>query len=186
MSEFDRRPGQPDQQLTRRQDLTRDPRSWYNRPHEELVGAFSSYIKGMEQRTKGHWTPEHIVHTKLNEEARSHMFSSNERARGFFDIVAIAFDALAYDRYEPGSETEKSVGVSLNAYTMYESTTVRLTDPLQIKIIDALSDAVGIPHKRGQEEFEIPEQLRGRNFSRWCFSHEYQQRVTQAQAKSRR
>jgi hypothetical protein len=37
--------------------------------------------------------------------------------------------------------------------------TIKLSDP-QVRIIDALTEAVGIPHKRGQAEIEIPEELR--------------------------
>src|SRR4051794_24579181 len=48
--------------------LTPDQQSWYTRPHEELVGVFRTYIKGMEERTQGYWTPEEIVRTKLRSE----------------------------------------------------------------------------------------------------------------------
>jgi hypothetical protein len=33
-------------------------------------------------------------------------------------------------------------------------------DPQQVKILDALADAAGIPHQRGQTEITIPEHSR--------------------------
>jgi hypothetical protein len=40
--------------------------------------------------------------------------------------------------------------------------TVKLTHPLQVRLLDALTEAVGIPHQRGQTVIEIPKNLKGK------------------------
>jgi hypothetical protein len=72
-----------------------------------------------------------------------------------------AWDALAYEFYEPGSGSEYMAGVSLWDYhRRSQKLSIKLSHPSQVRIIDALTEAVGIPHKRGQAEIEIPEELR--------------------------
>jgi hypothetical protein len=46
-----------------------------------------------------------------------------------------------------------------------------------------LTEAVGIPHKKGQAEIEIPEKLRSE--TKWLLSEEYQERLLKAAAKAR-
>jgi hypothetical protein len=63
-----------------------------------------------------------------------------------------------------------------------EKPTIKL-NPVQVQIIDALTEAVGIPHKKGQAEIEIPEKLRSE--TKWLLSEEYQERLLQATARAR-
>src|SRR4051794_28744485 len=116
-----------------------------------------------------------IVRMKLRAEEG---VEDNPRA-DLFSPIRLAWDTIAYDRYEAGSDAERGAGVSLNFYSMDRDggSTIKLSDPLQVKVIDALTEAVGIPHEKGQTEFEIPEQLRGQNYPEWCFSSEYKARV---------
>jgi hypothetical protein len=50
-----------------------------------------------------------------------------------------------------------------------------------VRALDAMTEAVGIPHQRGKTDIEIPEKLR--NYNKYLLSDEYRQRVEQAQAK---
>jgi hypothetical protein len=126
--------------------------------HEQLVKEFRNYIQERDQlfRVHGvHSSPEVIIRAKLYEEIMK--FGPHT---SFWFPVRNAWDALAYDRYEPGSFDERQAGGTLEYY--YRSTNepaIKLFDP-QIRIIDALTEAVSIPRERGQAEIEIPEKLR--------------------------
>ncbi len=134
-------------------------------PHEQLVKAFQElYVQT--QQTEGYLPPEVIIRSKL------WMKQSNEIRRDFFSPLLLAWDALAYDRYEPGLIQEASAGETLNYhYQASHEPTIKLSDP-QIRIIDALAEAVGIPHQKGQTEIEIPEKLR--HYEKWVLSEDYQ------------
>jgi hypothetical protein len=60
----------------------------------------------------------------------------------------------------------------------------KLTHPMQVRVLDALAEAGGVPHQRGQTEIEIPEKLR--NYNQYLMSPEYQAQLTEAQAKRRK
>jgi hypothetical protein len=47
---------------------------------------------------------------------------------------------------------------------------IKLSEP-QMEIIDALTEATGIPYQKGQSEIEIPKKLR--NYFKWGYSKEY-------------
>jgi hypothetical protein len=59
---------------------------------------------------------------------------------------------------------------------------IKLSDPVQIKTIGALTEAVGLPHERGQSVIKIPEKLK--SYNKLILSKEYQERVAEAKAKS--
>jgi len=52
---------------------------------------------------------------------------------------------------------------------------------MQVRVLDALTEAAGVPHQRGKSEVEIPEKLR--NYNQYLMSPEYQARLTEAQMK---
>jgi hypothetical protein len=162
-------------------------------PHEKLVDNFRLLITEHQQ-----------THAKLyasKENAGEAEFLSPERAvRGVLDwysgsantqladhmfTVRSAWDALSYERYEPGSREEGLAGSVLQAY--YHATRepkIKLTDPMEVRVLDALTEAAGVPHQRGQAEIEIPEKLR--NYNRYLMSPEYQAKLDEAQAKRRK
>jgi hypothetical protein len=75
--------------------------------------------------------------------------------------ISLYGSVMAYDRYEVGSREEGLAGSTMQMY--YWAThepTIKLTDPGQVRTLDALTEAVGIPHQRGQTEIQIPEKLR--------------------------
>jgi hypothetical protein len=93
-----------------------------------------------------------------------------------------AWDALNYDRYEVGSREESLAGSHLQAYhgaTGEES--IRLTDPREIKMFDAMAEAAGISRERGQADIPIPENAR--RYNRYLMSDEYQRRLDDAKAR---
>jgi hypothetical protein len=150
---------------------------WYERPCEELVKGFQDYIQQREQLLGGCFSPEEIIRSRLC----WHALVDDKIEKDFSLPLLLAWDALAYDRYGAGSFEEGSIGLTLQYY--YQSThepAIRLSHP-QIRIIDALTEAVGIPHQRGQAEIEIPEKLR--HYDEYIFSKEYQKLVAKAKTK---
>jgi hypothetical protein len=59
--------------------------------------------------------------------------------------------------------------------------TIKLTHPMQVRVLDALTEAAGVSHQRGQTEIVIPEKVR--NYNQYLMSPEYQARLTQAKVK---
>jgi hypothetical protein len=154
--------------------------------HEQLVKAFRDLITQQAQtyaeirspNEREVLPPEAIVRKQLDWYADT---PDKEKGETFFTLRS-AWDALAYDRYEIGSKEEGLAGSVLQAY--YAAThepTIKLSDPRQVRLLDALTEAAGIPHQRGQAEVEIPEKLR--NYTNYQMSEEYQQKWAQAQAK---
>jgi hypothetical protein len=132
-------------------------RGWYEWPHERLVNGFRDFVQQREQQTEGYFSPEEIICSKLEWLGPP----PNEQASDFVFRLQKAWDALAYDRYEPGSLQEHLAGATLQYY--YHCTqepAIKLSNPLQIRIVDALAEAAGIPHQKGQAEIKIPEKVR--------------------------
>ena len=162
-------------------------------PHEQLVESFRGLIRDhqaiYQQLPSIHENPhepdaissETAVRGVLDWYAGS---ANTEMGEQMFTVRS-AWDALSYDRYEPGSREEGLAGSVLQAY--YGATrepSIKLTHPMQVRVLDALTEAAGVPHQRGQTEIEIPEKLR--NYNRYLMSPEYQARLTEAQAKRRK
>jgi hypothetical protein len=51
-----------------------------------------------------------------------------------------------------------------NYYKRTRESTIKLSEP-QTRVIDALAEAAGIPHQRGQAEIVIPKE--GREYEEW-------------------
>jgi hypothetical protein len=84
----------------------------------------------------------------------------NKAERHFWWPINKAWDALAYDHYERNSWSKHIAGLQLSGhYQRTRESIIKLSDP-QVRIIDALAEAVGIPHKGGQAEMEIPEEAK--------------------------
>jgi hypothetical protein len=65
-------------------------------------------------------------------------------------------------------------------YQKTQESRIKLSEP-QVKMVDALTEATGIPRQRGQAEIEIPEKLR--NYSQWFNSEERLARIAEARSK---
>ena len=154
--------------------------------HERLVKSFQALIREQQQlytsirspEEREVLPPEAIIRKQLDWHSDT---PNNEKGEMLFTLRS-AWDALAYDRYEIGSREEGLAGSVMQAY--YGAThepTIKLYDPRQVRLLDALTEAAGIPHPRGQAEIEIPEKLR--NYNKYVMSNEYQGRWAQAQAK---
>ena len=159
-------------------------------PHEQLVESFRALIKenqetysklrsfGESYHEREVLPPETVVRNVLD----WYSDSANKEQGEIFFTVRSAWDALAYDRYEPGSREEGLAGSVLQAhYAATHEPTIKLPDPMQVRVLDALTEAAHIPHQRGQTEIEVPEKLR--NYNQYLMSAEYQARLAQAQAK---
>ena len=162
-------------------------------PHEQLVASFRSLIKehqdtyaklhafGENPHEPDTLSPETAVRGVLDWYAGS----ANPELGDHLFTVRSAWDALAYDRYEPGSREEGLAGSVLQAYhSATGEPTIKLTHPMEVRVLDALTEAAGVPHQRGQTEVEIPEKVR--NYNRYLMSPEYQAKLAEAQAKRRK
>jgi hypothetical protein len=148
--------------------------------HNALVDTLRKYIT-LEEKVFGEFlTREEIIRMKLNFEEES----ADKKKQKFFAPLRRAWDALAYERYEPGSTEEYHSGELLSRYCRYYSEpTIKPVCPLQVKVIDALTEACGIPHQPGQTEIAIPERLK--SYDTWTDSAEYRERLANAQAARR-
>src|SRR3954463_4242153 len=121
--------------------------------HEELVGEFQKYVKVAQERSGGKLSPAYIIRDGLDYEATSTHFDdedlSSTRKKFYFELRS-AWDALAYDGYEPGSEVEKQAGTNLWIYYNHSREPTINLSSAQIRTIDALTEVAGIRHHRGQ------------------------------------
>jgi hypothetical protein len=175
--------GRPQGELTteNRTNQKQEQQGGDDRPRDVLVKQLQGYVKEQEKIFGEFLTREEIIRLKLNFEEES---AANKQRKEFFAPLRRAWDVLAYERYEPGSIEEHHSGVLLSRfYQYYREPVIRLSDPLQVEVLDALAEACEIPHKRGQAEIEIPEKRR--DYDQWTASGEYQERVAKAQAERR-
>ena len=157
--------------------LKADMSSWFKHS--------SHLIHQEEQQYRGAFSPAQIVRRHLEREWQRGHDQGNQEREEFFDRLEHAWDALAYERYEIGSDEERHAG-TLTVGPYYRHTqepTIRFSDPMQVRILDALAEAVGILHQRGQTEIEIPEKLK--NYLAWQRSKEYEELWHQARARRR-
>src|SRR5690242_10611213 len=114
-----------------------------DKPHEELVQIFRAGIEKEVKRFKGHYSPELIVRLQFQNQ-----YGSHERFE-FFRSLAMAWDVLAYEHYAIGSNAEADAGIDLQYWCGETGKNAVTLNPVQVKIIDALADALSIPHERG-------------------------------------
>ena len=161
--------------------------------HEQMVTSFRSLIREQQAihadlyaisgdpHERETLSPETAVRGVLDWYAGS----ANQELGEHLFTVRNAWDALNYDKYEPGTRAEGLAGSILQAYaSATREPTIKLTHPMEVRLLDALTEAAGVQHQRGQTEVEIPEKLR--NYKRYLMSPEYQAKLTEAQAKRRK
>jgi hypothetical protein len=149
--------------------------NWYDSSHNDLVKAFRDYV---EQPKPQYLSRAEVIRLKL----RWKEGSPNKIKKEFWYMIRSAWDALAYDYYEPGTEDERMAGSALqNYYQRTHESTIKLSDPVQVRTIDALLDTIGIPHKKGQTQIEIPKKLK--NYNIYQLSKEYQERLAKAKSE---
>jgi hypothetical protein len=150
-----------------------EQQSWQDRPHAELVSAFRGLIQ-KEQQALGDrarfFSPTEIIRNAFSEQVQ-YIFSNDkaDKQRGaYFGQILDAWDVITHDQYDKNEHSMVKHFAALNLDTKYNRAKSRhtprpeiimLEDPLQIRIIDAAAEAVGIPHQRGQTAFAIPQQL---------------------------
>jgi hypothetical protein len=96
--------------------LIQEQQRWYEWPHEKLVKEFKDYVQQRDKQFGGVYSPEETVRMRLDQENSAHLASPNKKEGSFFFQLKQAWDALAYDRYEPGSSQENLAARSLNYY----------------------------------------------------------------------
>ena len=81
-----------------------------------------------------------------------------------------------------GSKEEGLAGSILQAYhSETREPVIKLTNPKQVQLLDAMAEAAGIRHERGQTEITIPEKLR--NYNQYLMSYEYEELWNRARAR---
>jgi hypothetical protein len=161
-----------------------------------LVQAFRHFI---DARAKYFEPPDPLevaVHKQLDIKIQESPFGNkqldNERQEFFYQLGK-AWDAVAFNRYEIGTFLEVSIGGRLASY--YDDARRRglehpeliSLNPTQVQIIDAMTEAVGIPHQRGQSEIPIPENVRGsKTYFAWRRSPEYTASLNAYMARQKR
>ena len=153
--------------------------------HETLVNRLRSMIEVQQNAYQGFRSnrdrevlpPATIIRSVLDR------YSGTPGERGETShMLRTALDALNFHRYEVGSHEEGLAGSLLQAYhgaTGEES--VKLTNPNEIKLFDAMAEAAGITRERGQADIPIPQNAR--YYNKYLMSDEYQQKFDQAQAR---
>jgi hypothetical protein len=98
--------------------------------------------------------PEEIIRRKLDVELiRPGKFD-------FYRPLLAAWDALTYNSYE-GDPYERGL-VDWELQEQYEETgdpVVRLTEPEQVQMMDAMAEAAGLENRPGEGKFAIPSHL---------------------------
>jgi hypothetical protein len=161
-------------------DKNHNEQGWYNKPYEALVADLKRYISQQQQLHKGDTSPEQIIRNRLALESRSPIKENS----GFFRTLRLAYNVLSYARAEPGSAEEREIGFDVDWASNVGPEplqAVKLTDPVQVRALDAFAEATGIPHKRGQTEIPIPDKLK--DYSSYVLSQEYRHLVAQAQVR---
>jgi hypothetical protein len=151
--------------------------------HEQLVGNIRHFIQREQQVRKARRdeaSPKEIIRNEL---VSLQSVKANPRGEEMASPVWFplrnAWDALTYDRYQPGSFDEVFAGWCLSEHFQRTHEAIIRLSNLQVRILDALTDAVGIPHQKGRTEIEIPKKLR--NYDNWQASEEYQERLGKVQ-----
>jgi hypothetical protein len=149
-----------------------------NRTHKELVSAFREYLQSQNPTNRRQdRSNEELVSIRLfNRWGDSLPGSEKQR---FFAHLITAWELVAYDRYEPGSMSERHAARTIAQAYEYDPV-IKLTEA-EAGALDVMTEAVGIPHRKLQREIPIPEKYA--DFDRWTSSPEYQERLTTAKAR---
>lgn len=172
--------------------MLREQQGSGERSHAELVAAFQNAIR-QEQQALGdlakYHSPVKIVDAAFSKQVQ-YIFSDNkeDKQRGeFFSKILHAWEVIAFEYFGKGSVNSGDLDrhyAGLDLCAQYQRAKalnkphpeiITLTDPLQVRMIDAAAEAVGIPHQRGQISFEIPQK-------HW----DYEARLHQANEERRR
>lgn len=161
-----------------------EKRGYSGRSHQELVEGFKGFLAYWQDRLyqdhQMHFSPLQIIRNNLG----WYKDLTNEQTRAFVTPLALAWNVLSHDRYELGTSGEQSTGMELQMYYQaIQNPAIKLSEP-QVEILDALVEACGIPHERGQTEIEIPDKLK--NYSTWFHSEEYQRRVVELRRQKKK
>ena len=124
------------------------------------AGSHAEFVVAIKAYTQQHpWlTPEDALHNRLENEL---FFNAKDPEKATFcETVLAAWDTLAFDRYKPFSHNEHKAGRFVQDYSADTgSSVIHLTDPLQVRMIDAMCEAVGLPRDRGSDLISIPDKL---------------------------
>jgi hypothetical protein len=161
--------------------------SWSDAPYEQLVQGFRNLInqaiQGEIRQTGRRYAtafPAKIIKGELGLQQSRNLTEWDRQKADFYAKIYDAWDVVAFEHFpdwaHEGSAWEQREGdlpmtqqfAAENMSRVYQRALamgvprpelIKL-DPQQVKILDALAEAVGILHQRGQAEIEIPENLK--------------------------
>jgi hypothetical protein len=130
--------------------------------HEQLVKGFRDFIQQEREAAGYRRNAVNIISDKLGTLSQYKFEEHYNRTESYFwRQLYKAWVVVGWDHYEVNSIYKHLGGSYLSGkYKRNGEATIKLSDP-QVRILDALTEAVGIPHKRGQAEIEIPHEVRG-------------------------
>jgi hypothetical protein len=154
-------------ELTNKENLKRFEHGWEELSHEELVRNIKDTVAGQRQDWETRhgagtfdaamWIGEVFANKSIGEAARNTVRSEKAyRAKHF----SRAWDAIA-EPYMKSQEYRGIVRSGLEAASRVDGRYVAL-DPQSVKFLDAATEAIGIPHKRGEATIDIL-----KNFPQW-------------------
>jgi hypothetical protein len=135
---------------------TQEQSGAHHKTQEELAQAFRAHIDPTMRRG--------IISNELlppHEQIESHLYNvlanspyKSEKER-FFKTLHAAWELLTYDLLDPGSiEEDRAARTISDAYR--ERPIIELNDS-QVRLLDAMAEASGLPHPRGQSVLKIPD-----------------------------
>jgi hypothetical protein len=148
--------------------------SWSHTSHQERVEAVRAKLQERLLRRKAEFPKGDERYFPVEEVqfmVKNQMDTMVCDRQEFWEPVLHAWDALAYQHYQPGSYSEYDAGYRLSrCYDDLKNPKITLS-PAQISILDTLSDAVGIQRRLGERDIDIPEKLRA--YEQYAKSTEY-------------
>lgn len=127
----------------------------HHKTHDELVAAFRAHVNAKQQAyrkgVRQDISPEEILGIELYHQRHEAPLNSAQEA--FFEPLVYAWEILIYDRLPRVSQYAAN---NLIAEAYHKHHTLKLNDT-QVRMLDAMAEAVGISHPRGQSEIPVPE-----------------------------
>jgi hypothetical protein len=129
----------------------------HHKTHAELVAAFRAHI---DPNMKWGILEDKPLpaHRQIEGSLRQVLSNSPYKSvkERYFKPLHAAWQLLTYDRLEPGTEDERSAAAAI--LEAYRDNPVIELNETQVRTIDAMAEAAGIPRPRGQSVIAIPEQ----------------------------
>lgn len=127
--------------------------NWYERPHEELVADIRSVVTQARTSAEKKGQPFDPI-MWVGEQLMRSIWSTSGEARRNRSDTSLVWDAISHP-YIQDKEYKRAVEDVLRLGTAERKSNLVTLDPEAVKLIDAMADAVGVPHRREQTTFDL-------------------------------